>query len=479
MTEICKRAFNFLKVEDYEAAIKEYAAALTSLPEDQLFVAYSNQGLAYMNLGKHKQAIQCFGLALENCKSHCESRHNMGVAFAALGDHEKSVQQFNKALAINSEFYPSLCAKSSSLVSLKRYDEALRCAVEAIRTEPGEALGHTSKALALFKLGKVESSLNSFSKAKDCGDDSEETRRLCALAQQEYALCLESSDKCDLAIDYYEKSLKVVPTVQGYHNLGILLLRANAGASRALHCFHEALKIDPKFRESLAGVGALYCKLGMFNKAIKYLKQCCTIDPKSTECRYNLALALLKVGSRREALHHFRVVVELEPTHVEGQHAVDMLEMENLTGDGFNDDVQRYDLYGDDYLRDIRLDTAVDSYGTLYTNIGDSQYGDLNEVSSISNIAADAELQAPLSSVSELDADPPLNQQTEKASQLYPLLELQAMDRSNPFHGVDINRLEANLSDEDFEVAFLMTREEFYSRPLWRQQMFKKDLGLF
>ncbi|XP_072524581.1 supervillin isoform X2 [Salminus brasiliensis] len=58
----------------------------------------------------------------------------------------------------------------------------------------------------------------------------------------------------------------------------------------------------------------------------------------------------------------------------------------------------------------------------------------------------------------------------------YPLAALQS--RPLP-HGVDPLRLEIYLSDEDFEIALEMTREEYEALPGWKQVNLKKAKGLF
>ncbi|XP_070569856.1 supervillin-like isoform X3 [Ptychodera flava] len=45
--------------------------------------------------------------------------------------------------------------------------------------------------------------------------------------------------------------------------------------------------------------------------------------------------------------------------------------------------------------------------------------------------------------------------------------------------GVDPSKLEAYLSDEEFETILNMSKEEFYQLPSWKQNNLKKDVGLF
>uniref|UniRef100_A0A3Q2FUT9 HP domain-containing protein n=1 Tax=Cyprinodon variegatus TaxID=28743 RepID=A0A3Q2FUT9_CYPVA len=58
----------------------------------------------------------------------------------------------------------------------------------------------------------------------------------------------------------------------------------------------------------------------------------------------------------------------------------------------------------------------------------------------------------------------------------YPLAEVLA--RPLP-EGVDPLKLEVYLSDEDFERALEMSREEYGALPAWKQVKLKKSKGLF
>ncbi|XP_010186469.1 PREDICTED: supervillin-like [Mesitornis unicolor] len=59
---------------------------------------------------------------------------------------------------------------------------------------------------------------------------------------------------------------------------------------------------------------------------------------------------------------------------------------------------------------------------------------------------------------------------------VYPLADLLA--RPLP-EGVDPLKLEIYLSDEDFEVALEITRDEYNALPSWKQVNLKKAKGLF
>ena len=63
----------------------------------------------------------------------------------------------------------------------------------------------------------------------------------------------------------------------------------------------------------------------------------------------------------------------------------------------------------------------------------------------------------------------------------YPLEQLQAaaQDKSKVPKGVDVHRLEAFLSDADFEKAFGMSRDAYGKLPKWKATKAKQAAGLF
>ncbi|GFY44941.1 supervillin [Trichonephila inaurata madagascariensis] len=58
----------------------------------------------------------------------------------------------------------------------------------------------------------------------------------------------------------------------------------------------------------------------------------------------------------------------------------------------------------------------------------------------------------------------------------YSLEELQTSPRPP---GVDLLRLESYLTDDEFQEALGMKKDEFYNMPSWKQSELKKSNGLF
>ncbi|KGL77756.1 Villin-1 [Tinamus guttatus] len=63
--------------------------------------------------------------------------------------------------------------------------------------------------------------------------------------------------------------------------------------------------------------------------------------------------------------------------------------------------------------------------------------------------------------------------------EIFPLDVLQNTSAEDLPRGVDPSRKEEHLSEQDFQVAFGMSRSAFNALPLWKQQNLKKEKGLF
>ena len=466
MLEFWERALNYLKVEDYESAIKEYSKGISKVSEDQQYVLLANTGVAYMNLKKFKQAINCYELALDKCGDHYESRHNMGVAYAALNEHEKAMEQYTLALDLDPEFYPSLCGQADIHSKLNRFSEAFVCARKAIAIKSSDPIGHTAYAYALFKSGRLEEAVAGFERARELGDDSKETKRLLGESLRDYALELERAGKNRLALESYEKSAALTPLALTYHNMGVLHLRKDGSKSKAKKCLQQALRLEPAYVASHLALGAVACKEKDYGAAMKSFMKVCELDAKNVEARYNLALCLLKRNQVQESIQYLQTCLELEPESIDVKYALQSLgALSSLAQKESSSPAVRPPLEADRV--EPEYDDIVAFSGLSPVSPRSAQGVFLSQDLGLSSSSGLREMSL------ETTAAMPMERT------LYTLYQLQMMDREAPYDGVMTSRLEDSLLEEDFVESFGLSREEFAQLPLWRQQNMKKELGLF
>jgi len=71
---------------------------------------------------------------------------------------------------------------------LERFDEAAAAASTAAELKPTEPGPHADRAFALLKCKRLVEALEEYGKARELGDNSEETKRLQAIALSQWAV---------------------------------------------------------------------------------------------------------------------------------------------------------------------------------------------------------------------------------------------------------------------------------------------------
>ncbi len=80
----------------------------------------------------------------------------------------------------------------------------------------------------------------------------------------------------------------------------------------AQQAFIQAIKLDPKYAEAYANLGALYAKFKEYKKAIKLYKECIKLKPSYSGAYTNLGNALNKTYYHEEAIYFHKIAIELD-----------------------------------------------------------------------------------------------------------------------------------------------------------------------
>ena len=89
----------------------------------RLVEALDNKGLALGELGKHKEAIECFNKSLEINSINGVAWNNKGIILALLEKYEEAIECFDKAIEINPRDENAIGARELALKHLReRFD---------------------------------------------------------------------------------------------------------------------------------------------------------------------------------------------------------------------------------------------------------------------------------------------------------------------------------------------------------------------
>jgi len=294
---------------------------------------WNNRGVSLDELGRHEEAIACYGKALEIDPRDVNTWSNKGTALGALGRHEEAISCLDKALQLDPESAPAWSNKGSALDSLGRYEEALACFAEALRADPQNAVLWHNKGKSLYALARYEEAVTYFDKSVrlDPRYASAWTGQALALAAlgrpKEAGACLAKAEEID---PQCADDLKRVLGARGHHEMALNSFNPNAAAwvtrgtdllkavryEEALACFAKALEIDPRFGGAWYNRGSAFSSLGRHEEALTCYSQVLDIDPQLFDAWEGKALALAFLGRYEEAVPCFTKALELTPQSI-------------------------------------------------------------------------------------------------------------------------------------------------------------------
>ncbi|HHT9107452.1 MAG TPA: tetratricopeptide repeat protein [Candidatus Wunengus sp. YC63] len=205
--------------------------------------AHNNLGMIYLQKDKTDLAIREFqaSIALE---SDPEYHHNLGMAYQKKGMKEEALQEYYRVLAVNPNSALTHNNMGNILIDKERFDEGILKFKDAIRLKPSYYDAHYNLGLAYFKKGLLDASIGEFELAIHYEPDHAEAHSCLGTA---YA----NKGQFDKAILEIEEAIRQKPNYpNAYKNLGLIYLNYKKDVQKALYCFNEFLKLDPKNREA-------------------------------------------------------------------------------------------------------------------------------------------------------------------------------------------------------------------------------------
>jgi len=205
--------------------------------------ARNNLGMIYLQKGETDLAIREFqaSIALE---SDPEYHHNLGMAYQKKGMKEEALREYHHVLAANPASALTHNNMGNIFVDKGRLDEGILRFKEAIRLKPNYYDAHYNMGLAYFKKGILDASIEAFKLAIHYEPDHAEAHSCLGTA---YA----NKGQFNEAIVEIEEAIRQKPNYpNAYKNLGLIYLNYRKDIQKALYCFREFLRLDPKNSEA-------------------------------------------------------------------------------------------------------------------------------------------------------------------------------------------------------------------------------------
>jgi tetratricopeptide (TPR) repeat protein len=174
---------------DFDAAAREYLAAVFGTPATGSGRAYHQAGNALVKLKRYDDAATVYAKALDDSSYdlYAVVAGNLGAALSAAGRHAEALTSFDTALADPAypTAYKALQGRAGALYELERYSDAATAYREAAwadgNPDPGRALNNLG--LTFMALGKPQDAVEAFKAAIGVDGYSSKGRASSNLAQ--------------------------------------------------------------------------------------------------------------------------------------------------------------------------------------------------------------------------------------------------------------------------------------------------------
>jgi predicted TPR repeat methyltransferase len=133
-----------------------------------------NVGNALRNLGRSEEALQSYDRALAINPNYAEAHNNRGVMLRRAGDFAGALESYDRAVLLKPAYAEAHNNRATVLrEDLKRNQEALVAAEQALALAPKDPDAHLNRAHALAALKREDEAIASYRRALSCGGDAE------------------------------------------------------------------------------------------------------------------------------------------------------------------------------------------------------------------------------------------------------------------------------------------------------------------
>ncbi|MFB2891739.1 tetratricopeptide repeat protein [Aerosakkonemataceae cyanobacterium BLCC-F50] len=297
------------KAEKWEDAIATYEQALAINPNNS--TSWTNQGILLEKLGQDEKALDSYNRAVKINPKSSLAQVNRCAVFNRLNNYKEALEACEIAVAGDGSWGERNAAyawnqRSSALIGLKQYQEALDAAERAININDQFAEAWNNKGVSLWNLEKYEEAQVAIAKAVEINPQYSQ-------AWFNYGRLLSRLKEYDRALENYDKAL--AGNVSSLQTLTCNnILNEDSSESHKLQVYPKLIETAKGFCANiLINKTAALWNLKKYENALGFINQAIKLNPKSFEGWYNRALVLLDLGQYDEAFTSYDEADKLNP----------------------------------------------------------------------------------------------------------------------------------------------------------------------
>jgi tetratricopeptide (TPR) repeat protein len=257
-----------------------------------------NRGCALFELGRYKEAIASYDIAIKINPENYLAWYNRAVQLAELSMHEQAIYSYKQAIKINHGSSMSYSNMGVELAKLERYEQAIVSYNMAIKIDLKNHVAFFNKGNALDKLGRYKESIYSYENAIKIKLDKHE-------AWGNKGNVLNKMGQYEEAIISFDRAIHFKPDKhESLVNKGLSLLMLEE-YKEAIISFDRAIHFKPDKHEAWGNKGNAFYKLGQYEDAINSYSRTIQIKSDDYLAWDNRGIALVTSGQYKKAIKNY------------------------------------------------------------------------------------------------------------------------------------------------------------------------------
>ena len=286
------------ELHDYATAESLFESIRQSYP-DSPKLGY-NLALTQYRAGQFERSLTTLERAIAGGRESSETYNLLAWCYYKRNDFRKAAAALDKGIALDPADESNYLDGGMMLVEHHLVEAGLNAADKALEVAPDSYRAHRLKALAEFKLGRVNDAESHYAKAAALNPDDLEAIVGLATAQLDKGNARQAEDTLKAAIGRHPRGAILF---QAYGNLlsSGIGTTAEADHSRIAQLFQKAVALDATLADAHYGLGKIALREDRVRDAQQELEAAVKLDPRSSKNHYALAQAYRKLGRATDA----------------------------------------------------------------------------------------------------------------------------------------------------------------------------------
>jgi len=315
----------FYQKSNPKEAIKCFRKSLEIKPNNA--DALNQQGLCYLDIGECDKAMEKFSIVIEidiKLKYVDEKLwYNKGIAYYNLFKYAEAMECFDKSILLRERFAESWCGKGKSLYNMGKYEHAKTCFEDAKKHKQNYLEVVNDEGLNFSMLGDYNSAIEKYDEIIEKLEDNKESF-LYIYATNNKAMAEANKGRYEVALGIINTLLKTSSSLKDsenknysflYDTKGFILLKQKK-YDQSLEILEKAIELNSLDKYAWLHKGYIHFELKEYNESIRKYDEALQIDEDFAEAHHAKAVSLSYNGDRETAIKEIKRSISLKPTLV-------------------------------------------------------------------------------------------------------------------------------------------------------------------